>query len=88
MSNNVRRSVGMRLTQSGPSASATALIFMLCSPRAANNLRALPRFLLAVERCALTCVASIICMSVARARPASSRNRFSKTPGSQRIKRL
>lgn len=49
------------------------------SARAANNLLALPLFLLAVERCALTCVASIICVSVARVRPASSRNRISHT---------
>lgn len=50
------------------------------SARAANNLLALPLFLLAAERCAFTCVASIICVSVARVRPASSRNRISHTP--------
>lgn len=49
------------------------------SARVANNLLALPLFLLAVERCALTCVASIICVSVARVSPASSRNRISHT---------
>src|SRR5215468_157766 len=59
------------------------------SARTANSLLVLPLFPPAAERCALTCVESIICVSVARPRPASSRNRFSQTPRrAQRTKRL
>src|SRR6266536_2753594 len=50
------------------------------SARAANSLLLLPPFPPAAERCAFTCVESIICVSVARPFPASSRNRFSHTP--------
>ncbi len=59
------------------------------SARAANSLLLLPPFPPAAERCAFTCVESIICVSVARPFPASSRNRFSHTPRrAQRTKRL
>jgi hypothetical protein len=48
-----------------------------------------PPFPPAAERCALTCVESIICVSVDRPFPASSRNRFSQMPRrAQRTKRL
>ena len=59
------------------------------SARAANSLLLLPPFPPAAERCALTCVESIICVSVDRPFPASSRNRFSQMPRrAQRTKRL
>src|SRR6266702_7700311 len=59
------------------------------SSRAANSLLLLPPFPPAAERCAFTCVESIICVSVARPFPASPRNRFSHTPRrAQRTKRL
>ena len=59
------------------------------SARAANSLLLLPPFPPAAERCAFTCVESIICVSVDRPFPASSRNRFSQTPcRAQRTKRL
>src|SRR6516225_2630937 len=59
------------------------------SARAANSLLPLPPFPPAAERCAFTCVESIICVSVDRPFPASSRNRFSQTPRrAQRTKRL
>src|SRR5713101_6633911 len=59
------------------------------SARAANSLLLLPPFPPAAERCAFTCVESIICVSVARPFPASPRNRFSHTPRrAQRTKRL
>src|ERR1700687_450300 len=59
------------------------------SARAANSLLLLPPFPPAAERCALTWVESIICVSVDRPFPASSRNRFSQTPRcAQRTKRL
>src|SRR6266705_2821005 len=59
------------------------------SARAANSLLLLPPFPPAAERCAFTCVESIICVSVARPFPASCRNRFSHTPRrAQRTKRL
>src|SRR6516164_4310020 len=45
----------------------------------ANPLLLLPPFR-PPERCALTCVESIICMAVDRPFPASSRNRFSQMP--------
>jgi hypothetical protein len=50
------------------------------SARAANSLLLFPPFPPAAERCAFTCVESIICVSVDRPFPASSRNRFSQTP--------
>jgi hypothetical protein len=57
--------------------------------RAANSLFLLPPFPPDAERCALTCVESIICISADRPFPASSRNRFSQTPRrAQRTKRL
>jgi len=46
------------------------------SARAANSLLLLPPFPPAAERCAFTCVESIMCV---RPFPASSRNRFSQT---------
>src|SRR5438046_7151441 len=59
------------------------------SARAANSLFLLPPFPPAAERCAFTCVESIICVSVDRPFPASSWNRFSQTPRrAQRTKRL
>ena len=59
------------------------------STRAANSLLLLPPFPPAAERCAFTCVESIICVSLDRPLPASSRNRFSQTPRrAQRTKRL
>jgi hypothetical protein len=59
------------------------------SARAANSLLLLPPFPPDAERCALTCVESIICVSVDRPFPASSRNRFSQMPRrAQRTKRL
>ena len=59
------------------------------SARAANSLVVLPPFPPAAERCAFTCVESIICMSADRPFPASSRNRFSQMPRrAQRTKRL
>src|SRR5262249_4709506 len=59
------------------------------SARAANSLLLLPPFPPAAERCALMCVASIICVSVDRPFPASFRNRFSQMPRrAQRTKRL
>ena len=59
------------------------------STRAANSLFLLPPFPLDAERCALTCVESIICVSADRPFPASSRNRFSQMPRrAQRTKRL
>jgi hypothetical protein len=50
------------------------------STRATNSLSLLPVFPPAAERCALTYVESIICVSVARPRPGSFRNRFFQTP--------
>src|SRR5579864_5639043 len=59
------------------------------SARATNSLLLLPLFPPAAERCALTCVKSIICVSVACPPPASLRNRFSQMPRrAQRTKRL
>ena len=59
------------------------------SARAANSLLLLPPFPPAAERCALTCVESIICVSAERPFSASSRNRFSQMPRrAQRTKRL
>ena len=59
------------------------------SARAANSLLLLPPFPPEAERCALTCVESIICVSTERPFPASSRNRFSQMPRrAQRTKRL
>jgi hypothetical protein len=59
------------------------------SARTANSLLLLPPFPPAAERCALTCVESIICISADRPFPASSRNRFSHMPRrAQRTKRL
>src|SRR5262245_48486640 len=59
------------------------------STRAANSLLLLPPFPPAAERCAFTCVESIICVSMDRPLPASSRNRFSQTPRrAQRTKRI
>src|ERR1700691_14136 len=59
------------------------------SARAANSLLLLPPFPPDAERCALTCVESIICVSVDRPFPASSRNKFSQMPRrAQRTKRL
>ncbi len=59
------------------------------SARAANSLLLLPPFPPAAERCAFTCVESIICVSVDRPLPASSRNRFSQMPRrAQRTNRL
>src|SRR5207248_9071942 len=57
--------------------------------RAANSLLLLPPFPPAAERCTFTCVESIICVSVDRPFPASSRNKLSQTPRrAQRTKRL
>ena len=50
------------------------------SARTANSLLLLPPFPPAAERCALTWVESIICVSADRPFPASSRNRFSQMP--------
>lgn len=59
------------------------------SARAANSLLVLPPFPPEAERCALTCVESIICVAVERPLPASCRNRFSQMPRrAQRTKRL
>src|SRR4051795_10799412 len=59
------------------------------SARTANNLLVLPPFPPEAERCALTCVESIIWVSVDRPFPASSRNRFSQMPRrAQRTKRF
>ena len=59
------------------------------SARAANGLLLLPPFPPEAERCALTCVESIICVSTERPFPASFRNRFSQMPRrAQRTKRL
>ena len=59
------------------------------SARTAHSLLFLPPFPPAAERCALTCVESIICVSVARPHPASSRNKFSQSPRrAQRTNRL
>src|SRR5205814_2684345 len=57
--------------------------------RAANSLLLLPPFPPAAERCALTCVESIICMAVTPPFSASSRNRLSQMPRrAQRTNRL
>jgi hypothetical protein len=57
--------------------------------RAADRLLKLPLFAPDAERCALTCVESIIWVWVDRPRAASSRNNRSQTPRSaQRTKRL
>src|SRR4029077_13855300 len=57
--------------------------------RAADRLLVLPLFAPEAERCALTCVESIICVWVDRLRPASSRNSRSQTPrSSHRTNRL
>ena len=57
--------------------------------RASDRLILLPPFPPDAERCALTCVESIICVSADRPFPASSRNRFSQMPRrAQRTKRL
>jgi hypothetical protein len=59
------------------------------SARTANSLLFLPPFPPAAERCAFTCVESIICVSADRPFPASSRNRFSQMPRrAQRTNRL
>ena len=59
------------------------------SARAADGLLLLPPFPPDAERCALTCVESIICVSADRPWLASSRNRFSQMPRkAQRTKRL
>src|SRR5262249_12064892 len=59
------------------------------SARAANSLLFLPPFPPAAERWALTCVESIICVSVDRPFLASCLNRFSQMPRrAQRTKRL
>jgi len=59
------------------------------SARAANSLFLLPPFPPAAERCASTCVESIICVSADRPLPARCRNRFFQIPRSaQRTKRL
>ena len=59
------------------------------SARAANSLLLLPPFPPAAERCAFTCVESIICVSVDRPFLASSLNRCSQMPRrAQRTKRL
>jgi hypothetical protein len=56
---------------------------------AANRLLLLPPFPPAAERCALTCVESIIWVVADLPFPASFRNRFSQTPRrAQRTKRL
>ena len=57
--------------------------------RASNSLVLFPLFAPEAERCALTCVESIIWVWVDRPRAASSRNNRSHTPRSaQRTKRL
>src|SRR5580704_12374213 len=59
------------------------------SARTAHSLLFLPPFPPAAERCAFTCVESIICVSVDRPFPASSRNSFSQMPRrAQRTNRL
>ena len=59
------------------------------SARAANSLLFLPPFPPLAERCAFTCVESIICVSKDRPLPASCRNRFSQMPRrAHRTKRL
>jgi ferredoxin len=59
------------------------------SARAANSLLLFPPFPPDAERCALMCVESIICVSVDRPCPASSRNKFSQMPRrAQRTNRL
>jgi transposase InsO family protein len=61
-------------------ASASACIFVLRPPRERpTDCFCSPLFPPAAERCAFTCVESIICVSVDRPFPASSRNRFSQT---------
>src|SRR5258707_1727775 len=58
------------------------------SARAANSLLLLPPFPPAAERCALTCVESIICVSADRPFLASSRNRFSQIPRRAQLRRV
>src|SRR6187200_3121138 len=50
------------------------------SARTAHSLLFLPPFPPEAERCAFTCVESIICVGVDRPLPASWRNRFSQMP--------
>jgi len=74
-----------------PSFSICECVYLRVAPsaRAANSLLLLPPFPPAAERCALTCVESIICVAVDRPLPASSRKRFSQMPRrAQRTKRL
>ena len=92
----LRDRVIMRLATGQENGKKTALSICNCvdfriapAARASNRLRLLPPFPPAAERCALMCVESIICISVARPRSASSRNSFSHTPRrAQRAKRL
>src|SRR4029078_10398665 len=75
-----------------PSARAgKRLLFLPPAPtaRASNGCLLLPPFPPAADRWAFTCVESIICVSVDRPFPASSRNRFSQIPRrAPRTKRL
>ena len=69
-----------RMARSRPLASAVRGSSCCALPRAANSLFLLPPFPPEAERCTLTCVESIICVSTQRPFPASSRNRFSQIP--------
>src|SRR4029077_5866472 len=74
-----------------PSFSICECVYLRIAPpaRTANSLLVLPPFPPAAERCAFTCVESIIWVSVDRPFPASFRNKFSQMPRrAQRTKRL
>jgi hypothetical protein len=75
--------------QAAPSIRECVDLRVAPSARAANSLLLLPPFPPDADRCALTCVESIICVSTDRPLPANLRNRFSQTPRrAQRTKRL
>ena len=86
----------MRLTAGQQDGKKTAFSICDCmdfriapAARTSNRLALLPLFAPEAERRALTCVESIIWVSVDRPRLASSRNSRSQTPRSaQRTKRL
>ena len=75
--------------KTAPSICACMDLCVAPASRAANRLLLLPPFPPAAERCALTCVESIIWVFADLPFPASSLNKFSQTPRrAQRTKRL
>src|SRR5687767_1963971 len=92
----LRERTVVRLSSGQQDGKKTALSICDCvdfriapAARTSNRLRLFPLFAPEAERCALTCVESIICKSVERPPAASFRNSRSQTPRSaQRTKRL